>query len=390
MPTTLRAAGVERRSRAHAAAQFELAPSVGSVELDLPARARAPVSSVPPPNPPAPGAFDWDGPSEAVGRTPAAPGAFDWDGPSEAVGRTLAAPSLPEWDAPAAPAGSAPRPSSDFGDPFADSGPAAPPTSSVPLDVAPQPSPTRDHGLFEMGRPGPPPPSVDGGPLLPEIPELTEPALPPPGASATGSSTGPFPLGRLTRPPARTRMGLDDRGEPGTARRVSGFLLNVGIAALLLVVVGALGSGYLSEGRMEWSMLSPQRWLGSLRAPSGISPTDVTNGTYETRSGRSLLYVRGRVLNRGERPARIRVEAELWDGGRRVRTSDTVAGASATPEELWLAGTSAEVDSLRKKLLAQAKGVQTGGAADFLVLFDDVPQELGSVRLRVVTSVDRK
>ena len=86
----------------------------------------------------------------------------------------------------------------------------------------------------------------------------------------------------------------------------------------------------------------------------------------------------------------MRVEAELWDGGRRVKTSDTVAGASASPEELWMAGTPAAVESLRQKLLAQAHGIPSGAGADFLVLFDEVPPELGSLRLRVVTSVDRR
>jgi hypothetical protein len=141
---------------------------------------------------------------------------------------------------------------------------------------------------------------------------------------------------------------------------------------------------------MELSMLSPKRWLSAFRSPSGVSPTDVTNGTYETHSGRSLLYVRGRVLNRGEPNARVRVEAELWDGGRRVKTSDTVAGGSASPEELWMAGTPSEVESLRQRLLGQARGIPAGAGADFLVLFDEVPPELGSLRLRVVTSVDRR
>ena len=296
-----------------------------------------------------------------------------------------------DWDAPFPPAAvrppaATPAPVSEFGDPFAEPSSSAPSNPSVQLDDPPPMDPVQERGLFEMARPGPPTPSIDAGPLLPDIPDLGEP-VPGPGSSPTGSVSGPFPIGRISRPPSRARLGLDDRGEPGTARRVSGFLLNVGIAALLLVVLGALGSGYLSEGRMELSMLSPRRWLAAMRSPSGVSPTDVTNGTYETRSGRALVYVRGRVLNRGEPDSRIRVEAELWDGGRRVKTSDTLAGGSASPEELWMAGTAAEVEALRQKLLGQARGVPTGGEAEFLVLFDEVPPELGSLRLRVVTSV---
>jgi hypothetical protein len=335
----------------HAAAQFELASGMGSVELDAAPKPPATVAVSPPPIP-APEPLAWDAPFAPAVRPPAAP----------------------------------PAPVSDFGDPFAEPVNSAPSNPSVQLDDALLMEPARERGLFEMGRPGPPAPTMDG-PLLPDIPDLSEP-VPAPGSSPTGSMSGPLSIGRLSRPPGRARLGLDDRGEPGRARRVSGFLLNVGIAALLLVVVGALGSGYLSEGRMEWSMLSPRRWLATVRSPSGVSPTDVTNGTYETRSGRALVYVRGRVLNRGEPDSRIRVEAELWDGGRRVKTNDTLAGASASPEELWMAGTPAEVEALRRKLLAQARGVPAGGEADFLVLFDEVPPELGSLRLRVVTKVE--
>ena len=346
----------------HAAAVFELPAGAASVELDRPQPPPLPPEAASPPSP-------------APQAQSSAPASLEWESPF--------APALPPTAAPALPA-------SDFGDPFADLRAAgASPVPSVPLDDAPPPETAQERGLFEMGRPGPPAPSVDLGPLLPEIPD-SAPAAPPPGSSPTGSMSGPFTLSRLSRPPSRTRLGLDDRGEPGAARRVSGFLLNVGIAALLLVVVAALGSGYLSEGRMEWSMLSPRRFFQIFRPPSGVSPTDVTNGTYETRSGSSLLYVRGRVLNRGEPEARVRVEAELWDGGRRVKTSDTVAGASASPEELWMAGTPAAVESLRQKLLAQAHGIPSGAGADFLVLFDEVPPELGSLRLRVVTSVDRR
>ena len=71
-----------------------------------------------------------------------------------------------------------------------------------------------------------------------------------------------------------------------------------------------------------------------------------------------------------------------------MKTNDTLAGASASPEELWMAGTPGEVEALRRKLLAQARGVPAGGEADFLVLFDEVPPELGSLRLRVVTKVE--
>ena len=60
-----------------------------------------------------------------------------------------------------------------------------------------------------------------------------------------------------------------------------------------------LASSWATAGRVDGSALSPRRLLQALRPGSGVSPVEVTPGTYETRSGRSLLYVRGRVLNRG-------------------------------------------------------------------------------------------
>jgi hypothetical protein len=120
-----------------------------------------------------------------------------------------------------------------------------------------------------------------------------------------------------------------------------------------------------------------------------VTPVEVTPGTYETRSGRSLLYVRGRVLNRGAPSARVRVRAEVWDGAQAVKTGETLAGAIATPEELWRAATPADVETLRAQLLAAATRVPDGQQADFLVLLDEAPRDLSGLRLKVTASVER-
>jgi hypothetical protein len=183
-------------------------------------------------------------------------------------------------------------------------------------------------------------------------------------------------------------MGLDERAEPGPARRLTAVVLNVGIAGLLLLLVAGLGTGYVNQGRLDWSVLSPHRWLTVLGPRHGVAPTELTNGLYETRSGRSVLYVRGMVQNRGEPTSWVRVRAELWDGGRRVKTGETLAGASATPEELWQAGTALELEALRQKLLASATTVADGRSAEFLVVFDEPPADLAGLRLRVLASVE--
>jgi hypothetical protein len=233
--------------------------------------------------------------------------------------------------------------------------------------------------------PAAPPAPPSASLLLPDVPDAIEPAALDPIAAPI---IGPLPVARLSRPPARTRMGLDDRLEPGTARRLTAIALNVGIAGLLLLVLVGLGTGYINEGRLDWSVLSPRRWLSLLGPRRGVAPTELTNGLYETRSGRPILYVSGRVQNHGEPTSRIRVRAELWDSSRRMKTGETLAGALATPEELWQAGTAAEVEALRQKLLASARPVPDGRSAEFLVVFDEPPADLSGLRLRVLASIE--
>jgi hypothetical protein len=220
------------------------------------------------------------------------------------------------------------------------------------LDEAPSPSVAGpDHGFFEMPSDAPAP-EPSGG-LLPDIPDAAEPVAAPPSLITAG------PLPAISKPPGRMRLGLQESERPGTARRVSAVILNVGLAALLLLVVVGLVSSWATAGRVDGAALSPRRLLQALRPGTGFSPVEVTPGTYETRSGRWLLYVRGRVLNRGAPPGRVRVRAEVWDGAQAVKTGETLAGAIATPEELWRAGTSADVEALRSRLLGAAKPSRT-------------------------------
>jgi hypothetical protein len=192
----------------------------------------------------------------------------------------------------------------------------------------------------------------------------------------------------ISKPPSRIRLGLQDSERPGTARQVSAVILNVGLAALLLLVVVGVVSSWATVGRVDGAALSPRRLVQALRAGSGVTPVDVSPGTYETRSGRSLLYVRGRVLNRGAPSARVRVRAEVWDGAQAVKSGETLAGAIATPEELWRAASPADVDALRARLLGAAKPVPDGQGADFLVLLDEAPRDLSGLRLKVTATVD--
>ena len=256
---------------------------------------------------------------------------------------------------------------------------------SVVLDEAPAAvaSENPDHGFFEMPSGGPAVPEPSSS-LLPDIPDA-EPAAT--GTPLPRAVTAPVPA--ISKPPGRLRLGLQESERPGTARRVSAVILNVGLAGLLLLVVVGVVSSWATAGRVEGTALSPRRLLQALRPGSGVTPVEVTPGTYETRSGRSLLYVRGRVLNRGAPSGRVRVRAEVWDGAQAVKTGETLAGAIATPEELWRATTPADVEALRSRLLSAATQVADGHQADFLVLLDDAPADLSGLKLRVTASIER-
>ncbi len=345
----------------HLGMQLELEPDLASLELD-----RRPPPEPRPASPPDPA---WALPVSGGSPAPAAPASFGlaWDDP---FGEPLPPPPAPASPQEPAIALSA--------------APAAP--NSVLLDEAPAPpSGQPDHGFFEMSGASPSSRPEPSGALLPDVPEAEEP-------SAAPGSTGPgrpAPMPAISKPPGRARLGLQEREQLGTARRVSAVILNVGLAALLLLVVLGLASSWVTAGRVDGSALSPRRLLQALRSGSGVTPVEVTPGTYETRSGRSLLYVRGRVLNRGAPSARVRVRVEVWDGAQAVKSGETLAGAIATPEELWRAATPADLDALRARLVSAATPVADGQQADFLVLLDEAPPDLSGLRLRVTASVER-
>jgi hypothetical protein len=191
-------------------------------------------------------------------------------------------------------------------------------------------------------------------------------------------------LGRVSRPPTGTSvLGLEEPRELGRARRVSGAVVNIGVAALLVVALAAVGNVYVNEGRLDWAALSPGRWAALFVPPSGIATFDVTNGLYETRGGRPLAYVRGRVENRGLRPGRVVVHAEIWDGNQLLEKSEGLAGVLPTPEEMVEASTHRDVEALRARLQQGAPPVVPGKPMDFVLLFDEPPQGVAGLRLKV-------
>jgi predicted Zn finger-like uncharacterized protein len=219
--------------------------------------------------------------------------------------------------------------------------------------------------------------------LLADVPDAIPddaPVHPSAGLPAVPATT----LGRVSRPPTGTSvLGLEEPRELGRARRVSGAVVNIGVAAMLVVVLAAVGNVYVNEGRLDWAALSPRRWTALFVPPSGILTLDVSNGLYETRGGRPLAYVRGRVENRGLRPGRVLVRAEIWDGSQLLEKSEGLAGVLPTPEEMVEASTRRDVEALRARLQLGAPAVAPGKATDFVLLFDEPPQAAAGLRLKV-------
>ncbi|RKH68458.1 hypothetical protein D7X96_17415 [Corallococcus interemptor] len=193
------------------------------------------------------------------------------------------------------------------------------------------------------------------------------------------------PAVTVAKPSARIEdVGMPQRRLPGRARKLTGLVLNLAIATVLVVALGALGAVYLREGRVDPSTLSPDR-LRTLVLPASrpFVASDVSNGLYETRDGRMLFVVRGEAENRTGAAAAVRVRAALFDGDQRVRSTEGLAGALATPEELHAVTTREAATALRQRMDAASLPVPPGGKVPFLVMFQEFPADLSGFRLEV-------
>ena len=373
----------------------------GDLNLDMAPAAASQPSSTPPPAPPPP--TPTPAPASAAGR-------LDFDG--------MDTPPAP---APVRPAAPPPAPDFSFGD--LDLAPTPEPRSEPAFDLSELPLPSRTPvpapgtrtptgelfgksatrldeesfpventpedraALFDMPAPAGPAEEAPAGPtsLLADVPDAIPDA---PVHPAAGLPAVPAtPLARASRPPTGTSvLGLEERRERGTAWRLSGTVGNIGVAAVLVLVLAAVGNVYVNEGRLDWAALSPRRWAALFVPPSGIVTLDVTNGLYETRGGRPLAYVRGRVENRGQRPGQVKVRAEIWDGSQLLGSSEGLAGVLPTPEEMVEASTRRDVEALRARLQQGAPAVPAGKGTDFVLLFDEPPAEVSGLRLKVTAA----
>ncbi|MBJ6759400.1 zinc-ribbon domain-containing protein [Myxococcaceae bacterium JPH2] len=315
---------------------------------------------------------------------------------------------------------SAPAPAAfEEEDPFASldldaPSPVAPPPVEEPESTVQDTVPTENLGdLFDFsggasGEEGLGPTDTGRAALLGHEPPAAPPAEPPgvsllgdlPALDASDAPTGVWrdvvdlqdvpasagPAVSVAKPSARPEdVGIPQRSGSSRARRVTALVANLAVATVLVVGLGAVGHVYLSEGRVDLSALSPER-LRALVMPAASRPLqarDVSNGLYETREGQQLFLVRGEVRSTATAASRVRVRAALYDGDQRVRSTEGLAGALPTPEELFSLSNAESVSALRQRLDAAATVVSPGGAVPFLVLFHEYPADLASFRLEV-------
>lgn len=226
------------------------------------------------------------------------------------------------------------------------------------------------NALFDMSAAAPPDaPAASVAPVEAAAPAAAEPAIP---------SSSPSGVMQLQRPP-------DPATERG--RRVLGIVVNVLIAAVLVVGLVVVATASANEGKLDMQSIGAS--LKALVAPSSdFTAEDISNGLYDTKMGRPVFFVRGVVTNRTNGTTRVRVKAEILDGATLVRSAEVIAGAPPSPEELnRLVGVS-ELKVLMDRTSTKAPAVESGGAAPFLVTFAEYPPDLKAFRVRVTATAE--
>ena len=373
-----------------------------------------PAPAAPPPSAAPTSPFDFAslmGPPPAgapAARPPAGPAPFDFSAltaPPPAP-PPPAAPPAPRMSAPARPV-DAPAMSFDFsslGSPPAMPAQGSPPPPSAmlpdlqdafPPSSSPQAPPPLGDDFFASA-----PTQNHSGPLPSVAPDATKeearnalfdmsaaapPEAPAPVAPAPTSEAAP--AGVPTSSPSNVAAPVPRPPDAATerGRRVLGIVVNVVIAAVLVVGLVVVGTATVNEGKLD--LPSVAATLKSLVAPeSQFTADDISNGLYETKMGRPVFFVRGVVTNRTGSATRVKVKAEILDGPTLVRASEVMAGAPPSPEELYRLDEVAQLKLLMERTSTKAPSVEAGGAAPFLVTFAEYPPDLKAFRVRVTAT----
>ncbi|EPX58804.1 hypothetical protein D187_003519 [Cystobacter fuscus DSM 2262] len=327
------------RNAAPVAAQAPAPASMGGFESDNPFAAFDPVSALPPaaaaaPAPSMPsGIPDWGAP----GQQGAPSGIPDWGAPSQ-----QGTPSgIPDWGAPAQQG--APSGIPDWGAPAGQG------------NAPGGPSPFQDFRGQDAA------PSGRGALAEPPTPKPAPPVVAPPEAPAAAAA----------------------RPAPRLVQRLAAAAVQFVVVVVLLAGLLAVALASLNEGRVELSDLSVSRIREWLSPTTPLVAKDVSNGLYEATGGKPLFFVRGEVVNRGATPIRVKARVSLFDGERRVLSSEGLAGPPPTPEDLYSVRTAGDAAALRTRLDSAAEAVAPGAHMPFVVFFFEYPENLADLRLEV-------
>lgn len=212
---------------------------------------------------------------------------------------------------------------------------------------------------------------------------VSAPAAPPPAGSAPIAPRAP--IAPTVADHALPAEHEPDPGAPSApdriaARRRARRLAMLTNSLSLLLLVGAAVGLFLA-----WRGGLPSRLGGALARPAPlVEALGVTGGLYETAAGSAVLVVRGHVQARADVDGPVRVQVQLTQDGRVVATEATLAGAGATPEQVYGAGAPASAAELRRELDRSAAATwKAGRAAPFLVVFSPPIPDPRRLQLRV-------
>lgn len=291
--------------------------------------------------------------------------------------------ALPQAKSPTDPFGGLPPPVSPtmpFGDRSRQSGASSAGFSPFDDDAAadgPETNTDLRAELFgaSLDTPDRPMPQVGSEPLL-DLPAPTrEVAFAAPGVQRVRlkvATTAPTP--DLSPVPPAAVTGASRSG-------ARGIVVNVLLGLLLVAAMGAVLLALTNEGN-----LSLASWQSGLLPKGPLAATDVSNGLYATGAGEMVFFVRGEVENGGTRPMPAEVRVEIYDGDTLLRSAVALAGATATPEDLYGLTTEADVQALRARLNGEVRELGPGEKAPFLVAFLDYPPALERYRFNIVAA----
>ncbi|MFT3706747.1 MAG: zinc-ribbon domain-containing protein [Archangium sp.] len=343
-----------------------------------------------------------------------APAAFDFSGFAGPQATSMPPPPPPPPSAPSAPTlPNQPLPAFDFGPP--PPGPqqnaGGPPPPAFPaMDLGAPPSrPMSSAPAVDMSGPIP---GANGGadgffastdsgvssslsnidgatarsmfdlPQASSAPQQTLPDIPPPEPEGQSNNmVERVAVARMSAPKEPSAPQAAD--EPPRRRSVVGIVVNLMVAAILVLGLVLVGSAYLNEGKLSTDSLSLDSLKNTFAPSVEFVASDVSNGLYETRAGRAVFFVRGEVTNRSASTVKVVVKAEIVEDGKVVRGGESWAGDPATPEEIFLIDSTEALDTLNRRVEKRSIAVPPEASAAFVVPFTEFPPDLRGFRVRV-------